>query len=234
MNWRGYEVASGWPDLEYGGVGYITQIGNKSVAPPSTVKAVDDGAPRMTVAQEWAERKHIQGYAIRWRSIINQGDKYFCFLPGSIKYPMLGEQKLLLFDHDPSEIVATTCDGLVLHADDYGLAMRLYIDNRPVRRKALETVRSGERTALSVGVIMHGSEYKEIDGLRIRMVRSATLEEISLVPEGACRPAYCTLIDGEGARLLEDDANSLRVLKDGAARAFTNALREAQVALSHR
>jgi hypothetical protein len=104
---RDYEVASGWPDLEYGGGGFITQIGNKLVAPPSTVKAVDDGTPRMTVAQEWAERKHIQGYAVRWHSIIDQGDKYFYFLPGSIKYPMLDEPKQLLFDHNESEVIAT-------------------------------------------------------------------------------------------------------------------------------
>jgi HK97 family phage prohead protease len=228
---RDYEVASGWPALEYGGGGFITHIDRKLVVPPYTVKAVDDGAPRMTAAQEWAQRKHVQGYAVRWHSIINQGDKYFFFLPGSIKYPMLDEPKQLLFDHNESEVIATTRDGLVLHADDYGLALRLYIDHRPIRQKALQTVRSGERTALSVGVIMHGNEYKEIDGLRIRMVRSATLEEVSLVPTGACRPAYCTLIDGEGARSLEDDAKSLRVLTDGAAQAFTNALREAQVAL---
>jgi hypothetical protein len=80
---------------------------------------------------------------------------------------------------------------------------------------------------------MRGNEYKEVDGVRIRMIRSATLHEVSLVPKGACRPAYCTLVDGEGARSLEDDATSLRVLTDGAAHAFTAALREAQVALRH-
>jgi hypothetical protein len=63
------------------------------------------------------------------------------------------------------------------------------------------------------------------------MVRNATQCEVSLVAKGACRPAYCKLVDRDAT--LEEDAKGLRVLTDGAAEAFTKALREARTALRH-
>lgn len=90
--------------------------------------------------------------------------------------------------------------------------------NDPKRRKAYETVKRGERTALSAGLIMHAGTFVDIEGARIKVIKSATLEELSLVPVGACRPAFCGLIDADGARSLEDDGDSLRILTDGSAR----------------
>jgi HK97 family phage prohead protease len=207
-----YEVASGWPQLEYGAcVGW-------------------NGKTASLAYEESDESKqYIQGYALRWRSLIQHGEdgRFVYFLPGSIKYPMLDTEKQLLFDHDESQVISTTRRGLVLHADDYGLAMRLIVPDTWLGRKAVETVRSGERTALSIGVLMHDPEYKEIDGFNVRMVRRATLQEISIVPRGACRPAYCMLVDADTCGdSLEDDAKSLRVLSDGAWNDLTKALRK--------
>lgn len=112
--------------------------------------------------------------------------------------------------------------------------MRLVIGNDPKRRKAYETVKRGERTALSAGLIMHGGEFVDIEGARIKVIKSATLEELSLVQVGACKPAFCGLIDADGARSLEDDANSLRILKDSSANRVTKALAALQEALRNR
>ncbi|MCP3397142.1 HK97 family phage prohead protease [Bradyrhizobium sp. CCGB20] len=112
-------------------------------------------------------RQHLQGYALRWRSLIEQNGNYFCFLPHAIKNPMWGEAKRLLFDHNEGEVIATTLSGLELRCDDHGLAMRLVIGNDAARRKAYETVESGERTALSVGVTMRG-ECVEVDDIRVK------------------------------------------------------------------
>ncbi|SPP92732.1 HK97 family phage prohead protease [Bradyrhizobium vignae] len=206
---RDYEIAAGRPhDLEYGGGGFVTAVDGKSIS----------------ATNEKEVRQHLQGYALRWRSLIEQAGKYFYFLPHSIKNPMWGEPKRLLFDHNEGEVIATTQSGLQLYCDDNGLAMRLVVGGDPTRRKAFETVKNGERTALSVGVIIHGDEYVEIDDTRVRMVRSATLQEVSLVAAGACKPAFCGLIDAEDARSLEDDANSLKIMNDGATHKFLKAL----------
>ncbi|GMO20819.1 HK97 family phage prohead protease [Bradyrhizobium sp. TM233] len=208
---RNYEIAAGRPlDLEYGGGGFITAVDGKSISFANEKEEV---------------RQHLQGYALRWRSVIKQNGKYFYFLPHSIKNPMLGDPKRLLFDHQEATIYATTQTGLELYCDDNGLAMRLVVGNDSKRRKAFETVKNGERTALSVGVIMHGDEYVQVaDGNRVRVVRSATLEEISLVAEGACRQAFCGLINAEDARSLEQDASSFQIMRDGAAHRFKKAL----------
>lgn len=66
--------------------------------------------------------------------------------------------------------------------------------------------------------------FRSMDGTRVRMVRSATLQEISLVAAGACRQAFCGLISAEDARSLEQDANSFQIMKEGAARRFQKAL----------
>lgn len=205
---RDYEIAAGGPfDLEYGGGGFVSAVDGKSIA----------AVPHEEI------RQHLQGYALRWRSLIEQNGKYFYFLPHSIKNPMWGEAKRLLFDHNEGEVIATTLSGLQLHCDDHGLAMRLVIGNDPARRKAYETVKSGERTALSVGVTMRG-EFVEVDGIRVKMVKSATLEEISLVPRGACKPAFCSLIDADESRSLEVDSKTLQILSDGAGHNFMKAL----------
>jgi hypothetical protein len=50
------------------------------------------------------------------------------------------------------------------------------------------------------------------------MARKATLHEV--VPAGACRPTFCTIVDANGSRPLHEDAKGLRILSDGAAHAF--------------
>jgi hypothetical protein len=68
-------------------------------------------------------------------------------------------------------------------------------------------------------VTMHGDEYKEIDSVRIRIVRKANLHEVSSVPAGACRATCCTIVDANGSR----PRNGLRILSDGAAHAVRKA-----------
>jgi HK97 family phage prohead protease len=212
-----YEKASPWPTLEYGGV--VSWQGKQ--APYESFEPIK--------VEETIEKKQfIQGYALRWHSLVQHGDGHLAyFLPGSIRYPMLDTEKELLFDHDASlGIISTTRKGLVLHADDHGLAMRLHIPDTSLGRKAVDTVRSGERTALSVGVLMQDPEYRDVDGVKVRMVRRATLQEISLVRRGACRPAFCMLVDADTCGSIEQDAKSLRVLSDGAWNNLTKKLRE--------
>jgi phage head maturation protease len=106
--------------------------------------------------------------------------------------------------------------------------MRFYPrESVAIHREAVESVRENGRTALSVGVTMHTNESETFKGKRVRIVHEATLHEISLVMEGACKDAYCTLIrKDECNALLADDVKSKRVLADGGAAGFIRALRK--------
>lgn len=144
---------------------------------------------------------------------------------------MLGEPKKLLYDHDDAEVIATTNSGLILHSDNVGVSLRLNLRNVPAHRKAFELVSSGEKTALSVGVIMVGREYHTIDGVEVRMVREAILEEVSLCALGACLPAYCGVVKANGSLLADQ---GLKIVSDGAALKFLKALEDFKEAVRHR
>ncbi|MCA1552055.1 HK97 family phage prohead protease [Bradyrhizobium sp. BRP19] len=129
-------------------------------------------------------------------------------------------------------LIATADDRLVLHSDQHGLAVRLILRNTPSRRKAYESVRDGHRTALSFVALMHGDKYREVEGVKVKIVCSATLQEISLVNAGASRPAYCAVVKSDGSWLAEDARNH-KVLSDGAAQKFEQAPKRLHESLQH-
>ncbi|MCK1640462.1 HK97 family phage prohead protease [Bradyrhizobium sp. 157] len=219
---REYETAAGPMSLEYGGGGYIAAVDGRKVAPSYVKSNVS------------ADRYVIQGYAVRWNKLIHVNDKEFAWVaPYAIRDPMRGVKRLH-FDHDESRTIGTTSDGLVLIADDYGLAMRFYPrDDVAVHREAVTTVRDNGRTALSVGITFENKQFEDYNGKRVRIVRDATLNEISLVPNGACREAYCVLIDkSDCGPLLSDDVKSKRVLADGGYANLMRALRKLDAKLN--
>ena len=213
---RDCETASRPMGLEYGGGGYIAAVDGRKIA-PSLLKS-----------EVIADRFVIQGYAVLWNKLIhlNENDCAW-FGSHSIRTPMQGV-KSLHFDHDESRIIGTTTDGLILIADEFGLAMRFYPKHEvAIHREAVESVRDNGRTALSVGVTFHNKQFEDYKGKRVRIVRDATLSEISLVRDGACKEAYCILIDkNECGPLLTDDVKSKRVLADGGYAGVMRALRK--------
>ena len=136
--------------------------------------------------------------------------------------------KRLHFDHNESRTIGTNSDGLILVADEFGVAMRFYPrSDIAIHREAVETVRDNVRTALSVGIEFHNKQFEQYEGKRVRIVRDATISEVSLVPDGACREAYCLLIDKRVCGpLLSDDVKSKRVLADGGYANLMRALRK--------
>ena len=212
---REYETAAHpWGGLEYGGTcGFITAVDGKSVPLPHS--GLYDSDHKLFMAQ---------GYALRWKTPIRQGKKIFYFRPGSIKTPVPHEVRFE-FGHNDNDIIGSTADGrLSLHADDYGLAMRFAFGDHPNHQRAFTSIKSGVCRALSVGCNMHGSEEKDVDGIKVRVVWAARLDEVSLVYAGSCESAFIDVIKAEDARTLQQDCKSLRVLWDGAARSFVKAL----------
>jgi HK97 family phage prohead protease len=214
---REYEIASEDAPLQYSQGGFITTVGYKPATPTREAKL------RSTP-------EYLQGYAIRWDTPIHLGAfHYVAFAPDSIKTPMLGKPKRLHFDHDESQTIATTDDGLILRCDEYGLAMRWLVGDTTLGRKVAHTVRTRERDALSVGVIMGKSIHRNKDHREFRYVQEATLNEVSLVAKGACEPAFCQLVDVHKSRTLEEDCKSMQVLFDGAFAGVMRALKALKV-----
>jgi HK97 family phage prohead protease len=219
---RDYETAAGPMNLEYGGGGYIAAVDGRQVAPSYVKSDVS------------ADRCVIQGYAVLWNKLIHLSDTECAWVaPFSIRDPMRGIKRLH-FDHDESRTIGTTTDGLVLVADDHGLAMRFYPrDGVAIHREAVETIRGNVRTALSVGITFHNNQFEDYQGKRVRIVRDATVNEISLVPNGACREAYCLLINkSDCGPLLSDDVKTKRVLADGGYANLMRALRKLDAKLN--
>jgi hypothetical protein len=90
------------------------------------------------------------------------------------------------------------------------------------QQETIEASKTGATTQqLTLG--MHTPELKEIDGEKVYIVKSATLDEVSFVELGACGPAACSLADAETCRSLEQDAKGFRIAVDTAAGRFVRA-----------
>jgi HK97 family phage prohead protease len=224
MHVRDWEVAANHGGLEYGGGGYIAAIdGHKLTG-------------TQTKARANAAEFILQGYALRWNSLVHLDDgKYMWFARHAIRDPMKGPIKRFQFDHDDNRVIGNTKSGLVLVADDYGLAMRFYPrEGDDVHLEAIETVQKNGRTALSVGVTSYTTETETFQGQPVHIVRDATLHEVSLVAAGACKEAYCVALEkADCGPLLSDDVASKRLLADGGAANFMRALRRLEATYRH-
>src|SRR5436305_4128289 len=103
MNGGDYEVASGWPALEYGGGGYIKSIAGRSVTPPYAIKTSDDG-------------KALTGYAAIFEKPFFHNDNFKMFLPSAFSDAHKRKVEFWI-NHDSSRVLGSTENGLELHSD---------------------------------------------------------------------------------------------------------------------
>jgi len=198
---------------------------------PATSTSAGSGSSGTTLD---ANKFVIQGYALRWNTLIHVNHSEYAWVAPYAIRDLTRGVKRLHFDHNESRTIGTNSDGLILVADEFGIAMRFYPKNGiAIHREAVKTVRDNVRTALSVGIEFHNKQIEQYNGKPVRIVRDATISEISLVPDGACREAYCILIDKrECGPLLSDDVKSKRVLADGGYANVMRALRKLDAKLN--
>jgi len=117
-------------------------------------------------------------------------------MPGCFATTLLKQQVVrFLVDHDEGQLVATTEDGLKLYSDEIGLAFTLSVPDTDAGYSAYSAVKSGDLPCMSVGYESLETERKVIDGDDVYFVRTARLNEISLVKRGAVSQAYAKIID---------------------------------------
>jgi hypothetical protein len=126
-----------------------------------------------------------------------------------------------LIDHEIlSRKLADQDDGdLELIDTDAALAFRLTLSPDDFDRL-------DGRSEMSVSYIEHDVEIRIIDGETVRVIKSASLFEISAVFEGAIRKTFAVIRDANSVGSLKDDVTSFA--SDGAAIKFQRALRNLQ------
>jgi HK97 family phage prohead protease len=194
---RGYSI---------GGAGWIQSIDGRSVTPPAfispTLAAVDD-RPRDT-------RRVVIGYSLLFNQIVKHGERYLMIRPTAFKDLMLGEPKYFLHSHDNSTRVASTKDYLTLHADDYGLAFKLYLPPTMLGMETRNLVRDNVKQAMSANFTSTKYEKHIVEGVEITLVLEAELHEVSLCEFGANSDAFAVLVE-DSAEWVTDMCKSKRM-----------------------
>jgi HK97 family phage prohead protease len=190
---RGYSV---------GGGGWIQAVEGRSVVPPVFESSIPD----------FDTRNVLIGYSLLFDQIIQYGDnKYMIVRPTAFKDLQSGKTKFFQHHHDNNIKVASTKDHLTLHADDYGIAFKLYIPSTVLGRQTRDFVRTNVKQAMSAGFTATKLEKHVVDdGVEISIVLQADLHEISLVEAGANSDAFAVLVE-DSAEWVTDFCKSMRM-----------------------
>jgi HK97 family phage prohead protease len=175
---RGYSKSHG---------GWITSVEGRSIAPPvSAAAALPDSDTRNILI----------GYSLLFNQVIQHPNGSYMFVrPTAFKDLMLGKTKYFQHSHEDSLRVASTKDGLTLHADEVGIGFKLYIPRTELGRQTREFVRSNAKQAMSAGFSSTNYEKRIVEGIEVCIVLDAQLHEVSLVEFGANDDAFAMLID---------------------------------------
>ena len=119
-----------------------------------------------------AEGRNLEGYALRWGERSPTHNERF--ESGALQ--PVGDY-WLNWAHDPERVIAYRGGGLVLSADDEGVSVRAALPRTRLGDRALDAVRTGRMTGLSVEFVPK-AERREAD---TRVILSAELSGVGLV-----------------------------------------------------
>jgi hypothetical protein len=88
-----------------------------------------------------------------------------------------------------------------------GVAFRLDLTNVTNAAKIEELVMSGH-DGISIGFTELKTRNEVLFGHPVKMIDEAAIREISLVPRGACKQAFCRLIDANSEPPLRESVNT--------------------------
>jgi len=145
-----------------------------------------------------------------FNQVISHGGKYMMIRPTAFKDLMLGEPKYFQHHHNNSMRVASTKDYLTLHADDYGLAFKLYLPPTMLGMETRDLVRDNVKQAMSANFTTTKYEKHTLDGVEITIVSGAELHEVSLCEFGANDDAFAVLVE-DSAEWITDMCKSMRM-----------------------
>lgn len=203
--------------IEFGAPGRITAVAGRPITAAAPMIATKAAAPARAV---------VRGYASAFNKCHAHRGRVEVFWKGCFGRALTsGAAIRLLVNHDESELLATTADRLELKQDDVGLAFRCPLPPGAIGENVAGQIAAGELGGMSVGYEVVADETKRIDGVDLRIIRDARLDEISLVKTGAVAEAFAVLADGDTSRPLDYLIKSGVLSRDAAFVAMQRALR---------
>lgn len=136
----------------------------------------------------------IQGFAVLFDKPFIYDGQIVMFSNTAFAGVRWGSPKSLLFDHKPARSYGGTDGGLEFEMSLEGVAFRMPLSGED-GRIVHENIASGQRACVSVGCNLDDSEIRSIAGQKVKVVHKASLEEISLVHEGAVPRTAAWIVD---------------------------------------
>jgi hypothetical protein len=150
----------------------------------------------------------LQGIACRFRQIIDTGNGLIFINPGALT--SAAEVKLLL-DHEGKPL-ASTNDRLEIHIGDKSLAFRYSIPDSWSEEFESKSDDFETYLPVSIGMTINKSEMLAIDGTTVKLISSATLNEISILQnDPAVKSAHARVVSVQRCGDLEDDCDLMEM-----------------------
>ena len=174
------------------------------------------------------------GYAVRYDEVVSKGASRGILLPGAFNDTLKSRATVkLLRNHQESECIGSTDDGLLELADDgrTGLAFRVAdFPNTPLGKSVRWM--TTETQCDSVSVCYDNAEMfvSQIDGENVFHIVKARLVEVSLMSiydHCACKGSFVVYGDFDD---LQQEMRSGRLAREGAAIQFRRAIRRYEIA----
>ena len=182
--------------------GYMSRGGMSRGGPaPPPRSETPRAAPRQTfrdASGKELRRPAIQGYACLYNVAFSASGKLRYMKSGAFINSICDSSKTkrLLFDHDDTQELGSTKNGLEFANCLKGLAFRMPLDGNANAGRIISAVNNNERACVSVGGEFTEYEKRHTDdGVEYLYCSQMRLDEISLVPEGAVTRTYCRVVD---------------------------------------
>lgn len=139
-------------------------------------------------------RPGIQGFACIFDKAFQYEGQIVMFTNTAFAGVRWSGPKSLRFDHKNGRSYGCSDDGLEFENSLEGLAFRMPLDGED-GRVVYENIVSRQRACVSVGCNLDESEVRTIAGHKVKIVHKASLDEISLVREGAVPKTAAWVVD---------------------------------------
>jgi HK97 family phage prohead protease len=160
----------------------------------------------ITTAKDKPPRLCIEGLGITFDTpILNKYGETIIFGPNSFdEYFKSSTRPPFWQSHDAATAFGANTELCLLSE---GVAFRLDLTNVTNAAKIEELVMSGH-DGISIGFTELKTRNEVLFGHPVKMIDEAEIREISLVPRGACKQAFCRLIDANKEPPLHESVNS--------------------------
>ncbi len=151
----------------------------------------------------------LQGIACRFGEVIDDGTKLLYLKPGCLTE---ADEVKLLIDHRGKGL-ASTADALEIHISEKFLAFRYSIPESWSEKFADSADDLETYVAVSCGFSIAKSELMTIEGVTVKVITEATLNEISLVSEvPAVKTTFARFVSADSCNDLADDCGRMELV----------------------